>query len=215
VVIVSVDKDSIIIAADSRETEIAFSRKRVTHTDTAHKIFRIRNTFFAIAGLSELCNISTREFVSQIYDTTRSIRENAPVIEARLKKALQTELDSYSNKQKQYLAGHDYSVALYIAGYEKGTPVLCRINAGVKFVTLFANPVETFDGVTTGRNIFDIAGIYDHIYEIRYSLDSNKLQTMRGLISLEARHHTDVDSLVQYAIIKKGGYRVSFTLSSK
>ncbi|MBS1530438.1 MAG: hypothetical protein JSU01_09035 [Bacteroidetes bacterium] len=211
VVIASVDKDSIVIAADSRETEIAFREKRVTHTDTAHKIFRIGNTFFAVAGLSELCNMSTREFVARNYDTTKSIKENAPVIEDKLKKALQTELDGYSKKQKGYLAGHDYSVELFISGYEKGMPIFGHVDAGVKFVTLFKNPVESFSGVSTGGNMpFDVAGIHDHIYEVKINFNSNKLQTMRRLIALEARHHNDVDSLVQYAIIKKDGYRVSF-----
>lgn len=211
VVIASIDKDSIVIAADSRETDIAFSEKKITFTDTAHKIFRIRNTFFAIAGLSELCKMSTRAFVARIYDTTKSIKENAPVIEAKLKKALQTEMDSYSKKQKNYLAGHQYSVTLIIAGYEKGMPVCGYVNAGVKFVTLFANPVESISSVSTGGSIFDMVGITDHMYKVRINLDSNKLQTMRNLISLEARYHKDVDSLVQYAIIKKTGYRIGLS----
>ncbi len=207
VVIVSMDPDSIILAADSRETDIDFTHKKVTFGDTAHKIFRIRNTFFAIAGLSELSNMSTQAFLRRWYDTAMSIKENVPVIEARLKNALQKELDSYSTKQKRLLAGHDYSVDLFIAGYEYGEPQVCRINAGVKFVTLFANPVETYAGINTGQ-MFDVAGIYDHINQVRHDLTDNKLHTMSELISLEARHHKDVDSLVQYAIIKKSGYRV-------
>ncbi|MBS1528605.1 MAG: hypothetical protein JST19_23365 [Bacteroidetes bacterium] len=207
VVIASMDADSIILAADSRETDVFFSSKKVTFADTAHKIFHIGQTFFAIAGLSELCTTSTRKFVTDVYDTAKSIKENMPVVEARLRKALQSELDSYSIKQKRLLAGHDYSVVLDIAGYEKGIPTLCRIDAGVKFVNLFANPVQSSASISAGRKIFDIAGIYDHIYEVKINLDSNKLRTMRQLISLEARYHKDVDSLVQYVVIKKDGYR--------
>lgn len=206
VVIVSMDPDSIILAADSRETDIDFTHKKVTFGDTAHKIFRIRNTFFAIAGLSELSNMSTKAFITRAYDTSKSIKENMPVIEASLKNSLQKELDSYTTKQKRLLAGHDYSVELFIAGYEKGMPQVCRINAGVKFVTLFANPVETFAGTSTGL-MFDVAGISDHINLVPLNLKSNRLNTMSQLISLEARHHKDVDSLVQYAIIKKDSYR--------
>jgi 20S proteasome alpha/beta subunit len=206
VVIVSMDADSIIMAADSRETNIAFREKKVTFADTAQKIFRISNTFFAIAGLSELCKTSTRAFVTRIYDTTRSIKENMPVIEAKLKKALQTELDSYNRKQKNYLAGHEYSIVLYITGYEKGVPTLCGISAGVKFVTLFANPVQAYANTGTG-SMFGLAGITDHIAEVGLNLDSNKVQRMTNLILLEARHHTEVDSLIQYVIIKKEGYR--------
>ena len=211
VVIASVDRDSITIAADSRETEIAFREKKVTHTDTAHKIFHIHNTFFAIAGLSEICKVSTRAFVTHNYDTTKSIKENASIIEAKLKKALQTELDSYNKRQKGYLAGHDYSVELFIAGYEKGMPVFGNVNAGVKFVTLFANPVQSFSGVSTGSGLYDVAGITDHINEVRYNFEGNKLRQMISLISLEARHHKDVDSLVQYAVIKKDGYRIGYS----
>ena len=206
VVIISTDNDSITLAADSRETEISFGRHRVTFTDTSQKIFRIGSIFFAIAGFSEVSNIPTRTFVTRIYDTTRSIRENMPVIEAKLKKALQTELDSYSKKQKRYLAGRDYTIILYITGYENGVPVLCEIKAGAKFVTLFANPVQTFASTGTGQ-MFGIAGIDDHIREVGFNQQGNKLRTMTELISLEARHHPDVDSLVQYVIIKKDGYR--------
>ena len=209
VVIASVDKDSIVIAADSRETDIAFSEKKITFADTAHKIFHIRHTFFAIAGLSELCKMSTKAFVAHTYDTTKLIKENVPIIEAKLKKALQTEVDSYNKRQKGYLAGHEYSIVVFIAGYERGIPIFGRINAGVKFVTLFANPVESVSGATTGGSMpFDVAGIHDHIFEVRYDPNGNKLQTMKNLISLEARHHKEVDSLVQYVIIKKDGYRI-------
>jgi len=207
VVIVSMDPDSIILAADSRETDIDFTHKKVTFGDTAHKIFRIRNTFIAIAGLSELSNMSTQAFISRVYDTSKSIKENMPVIEASLKNAIQKELDSYSIKQKRLFAGHNYSIELFIAGYEKGIPQVCRINTGVKFVKLAANPVETFAATGTGL-MFDVAGISDHINLVQHNMKGNKLHTMSELISLEARHHKDVDSLVQYAIIKKDGYRV-------
>jgi hypothetical protein len=151
--------------------------------------------------------MSTKAFITRLYNSTRSIEENMPVIKSSLKNTLQKELDSYSTRQKRLLAGHDYSVELFIAGYEKGVPKVCRINVGVKFVTLFANPVEAFAGTGTGL-MFDVAGISDHINLVPLNLKGNKLHTMSQLISLEARHHKDVDSLVQYAIIKKGGYRV-------
>jgi len=212
VVIVSMDADSIVMAADSRETDIAFREKKVTFTDTAQKIFRLGNTFFAIAGLSELCKTSTRAFVTGIYDTTRSIKGNMPVIEAKLKKTLQTELDSYNRKQKNYLAGHEYSIVLYITGYEKGVPTLCSITAGVKFVTLFTNPVEAYANTGTG-SMYGLAGITDHIAAVGLNLDKNKVQRMTNLILLEARHHTEVDSLIQYVVIKKDGYRTGNNFS--
>jgi hypothetical protein len=214
VVIVSMDPDSIILAADSRETDIDFTHKKVTFGDTAHKIFRIRSTFFAIAGLSELSNMSIKTFINDVYDTTISIKANMPVIETRLKDALQKELDAYSTRQKRLLGGHDYSVDLFIAGYEKGVPQVCRINAGVKFVKLSANPVEVTDDADNGP-MFDIAGISDHISQVPLNLKSNKLHTMSAMISLEASHHNDVDSLVQYAIIKKDGYRTGRKVGSR
>jgi hypothetical protein len=214
VVLVFIDKDSILVAADSRSETISPNHISV-FSDTTNKIVKVGNVFFTAAGTTVFKSRSVQAIIKKNYDPAKPIFENCENINRIVARELQNYFNQLSRQEKQYYTGEELSntlITILATGYEKNKPVACSMTVGAAFAN---NRI----GVTSGGIKKDssllrlhVGGYYELIYDYPYGYwpgSKNRLKDIMKLIVIEARYHpAQVDTLVHYAIIKRDGFRM-------
>jgi hypothetical protein len=214
VVLVFVDKDSIIVAADSRSERVR-PNHRSEFSDTTNKIFRIGNVFFTTAGTTVYKNRSVQSIIRKNYNSSESIFKNCEELNKVIASDFQNYFDLLTKEERKYYSADEISNALITViatGYEKNKPKACKMTIGPTFDS---NKISiTTKQVNKDSSILHLqfGGYCERImhYPFAYMPKSkNRMKDIISLIKTEAHYHpVQVDTLVNYAIIKKGGFRV-------
>ncbi len=93
-----IEKDSMILAVDSRIGEV--SSNGIAFTDTTNKIINIGSTFIICAGVREFGDVTVDDLVKENYNTRQSIANNCKNILEVWRNAFQSYLDSLSNTKE-------------------------------------------------------------------------------------------------------------------
>jgi hypothetical protein len=214
VVLVFNDKDSILMAADSRSERVV-SNRASEFSDTTNKIFRIGKVFFTAAGTTVFKNQSVQAIIRRYYRSSESILSNCQ----NLDKLIAYELQQYFNnldpvEKKRYTdeAVSNTLITVIAAAYEKNSPLACSMTIAANLhngkIAVNAGPV-TKDEVASHMQS---GGLVEMVYNYPYNYmnkSSSRLKDLFYLIGLEAHYHPkQVDTLINYAIIKRNGFRV-------
>ncbi|MCO5951202.1 hypothetical protein [Mucilaginibacter flavidus] len=205
-----VTHDSTVMAVDSRvgRTDRYGSK---THTDTSCKIFRYGSYFVVYEGISNIGDVPMREKIKQYFDTTQNIENACDILSKKLAAGIQNYWNSLSLQTRITLSyNRDSSSSLHfsaiIVKYKKNTHIICSIFIGNKLnnynaVVIPSKPITTqkFNGLITG-------GFNESINALpsshRFFTGLDKVVECANLIYIEASKHEDVDSVVNYVIVK-------------
>lgn len=213
-VVIMVEKDSITMGADSR-TQVYTSPDNFHFSDTTNKIFKAGNFFCAFAGTESLGDQPLKDIVIKNYDPTKKLEDNCDVLSQKLTVTAQEYYSLLSPEQKNLFNGKDmgrYQINLDIAGYEKNKPLVGIVVVNIKKQgdNYIAVPDEPMIRNMTYQIVS--AGFDDHLRQLllqnAYHASYSTSKDVPKLISFEAKYHPEVDSNVNYVVIKKQSFRL-------
>jgi hypothetical protein len=209
-IVVSLNKDSIILAAQSR-VQLTTDNLVEKYANTEPAIFNIGKFFFISSGPEEFRGISIKEIILKEYDTSVSIRENCNRLNDTLYNRYQNFLNGLSKEEDSYLLKNDsaqFEYRLFVVGNEGGLPTICDIDLDTKIesekISVIKNDLFERSVANVGAYILCLGGEHDHaggfIGANRFR--PNSAYYIYKAICLEARNHKDVDSFVDMVIVK-------------
>lgn len=214
------EKDSITVACDSRN-QIYNSDNTSYFTDTINKIFKAGNFFFVFVGTESLGNTQLRDIVIKNYNPSLSLRKNCDEISTKLAVSAQDFYSSLTQEQKTFFDSHglnQFQINLNVVGYEKNKPVIGFLKIDVKkdadnYIVSEQVPVYRefpYQLVTAGYDDHIKMALFDSGYKAM--LNSNKTSAYKigdliQMIALEAKNHQQIDSNVNYVVIKRQSFK--------
>lgn len=210
-VLMLVEKDSTILAADSRSTMIFLDHRE--HTDTTHKIFKIGDYFFMTAGLAVIGNESIQSFLKNKLNINSNISNVSKKSSNDFSLAIQSYYNSLPLIQRKALfksdaIRNDFSLMIvkYVGTdvYTASVELATHINRNY-VLTLEKYPVE----IHKNNFSFVMGGHTDFIKRMLSSspMPMSHLNGLIALIKYQAKYDVEVDSTVNYVIIKPNSYR--------
>jgi hypothetical protein len=207
------EKDSIIVAADSRSM-VYTSDTAYYFTDTTNKIFNVGKFFFVFSGPEGLKGKPLRDIIIQCFDTTKSLKKNCDILSGKIVNEVNSFYKTLTGKQMVFFQGRDmyhYFINLYIVGYEhnKSTIAFIKTNFRKEGDHLVATVSEP--DIRSNNKTLEVGGYNDRINNLLnaniYHLSKNRVNDFIKLITIEARHEPQVDSNVNYVVIKSNDIR--------
>jgi hypothetical protein len=204
------NKDSIILAAQSR-VQLTTDNLVEKYANTDAAIFNIGNIFFISSGPEDFRGISIKEIILKEYDTTVSIKENCKTLNDTIYNRYQNFLNGLSKDEESYLSKKDleqFEYQLFVVRDEGGLPTICTFYLDTKIeggkISVVKNDLFERSVAKAGGYLLFLGGEHDHAGEFIHDNKflPNSAYYIYKAICLEARNHSDIDSLVDMVIIK-------------
>lgn len=215
-IIASLSMEEIILAADARSHMIPADGGAKVVNDNFNKINELYGNFYTLAGYNHLGNISINGFINNLYDPSKSIKENAPILQNGITNLLREYFLSISENDKKYFNSLDElnMFTVIIVGFEDSKPAVAVISIEILRVAdniYQVNPKQCFAEryeANLHETVSGGAQIYMKEYIQAGHLKNKKItpDDLIYLISLEAAHNENIGTNVNYVMINKDGH---------
>lgn len=211
-IIIWVDEDSIILAADSKVTMQDLNSSQARYSVTSNKISQLNKYFVAVAGLNKIRDKRVFTIIEKYYNSKLTIKQNSTYINEKLREEFQSVFSSLTKAELDILNTADLKdnyTQISIVGYEGNIPVTCFLNFRVDRNDLDFKVVTLPPEVDTATLMLYWKGKHDHIlksFDRKKFVAAKKVDELCRMIAYQASLDPDVGSTVNYVIIKPSGH---------